>query len=331
MNTRDHTKKAKGISVTLRSPSRVVLIGLNLVVYYFLYRWLTANIDPDRLAGYLKQIPDWAILGSLSINIAALSLYGVRMSLLLGRGFQDSFSIINIGYALNTVMPLRLGEPLKLYLGHWLYSIPMAGLLAASVMEKLVDLGKLLLLGGIVLAFAAGKIIQINVLLPITVFGVAAIFAFILFRIYIVRIVRMLPKGSRLRRLSIEVHKHAGDYSFGRILFVTTGIWILNIALVYFTFNSYLPGVRIDLLDAVALLLILALAVAVPGAPGGLGFFEAGIVAYLTQKFHIDNEESLAAAVVFHFVITVPQVILTGWLIAKCNKVRRVRNSNLHG
>ena len=310
------------IRAVLSSPSKLILIGLNLFIYYLLLRWLSDNIHLGRFAGYLHGISFWAILGSLATNTTVLSLYGVRMSLLLRRSFQDSFTIINVGYALNTIVPLRLGEAMKIYMAHRLYSVPMISLFSASVAEKLFDLFSLLLLGGIVVAFAAGKLIQINVLLPITIFVVAAVCAIILFRVYIVRIVRMLPKRSRLRRLFIELHKHANDYSFSRTSLATTGIWVLSVAQIYVTFNSYLPGVRVDLLDAVSLLLILALAVAVPGAPAGLGLFEAAIVAYLTQKFHIDNEAALAAAVVFHFVIIGSQLILTGCLVAmwKWNK-----------
>ena len=137
----------------------------------------------------------------------------------------------------------------------------------------------------------------------------------IVFRIYIVSIVKLLPKGGRLRRISIELHKHASSYPVRHVLAVSVAIWVLNIALVFFTFNTYLPDLRITILDAVTLLLVLALAIAIPAAPAGLGLFEAGIVAYLTQKFGVGNEEALAAATVFHLVITLPQVLMTALLL----------------
>jgi hypothetical protein len=237
------------------------------------------------------------------------------MALLLGRDFRTAFSIINIGYALNTLLPLRLGEAIKIYLSHRLFGTPLTGIFAASVAEKLIDLAKILLLGAIVVVFAAGEFIQTSALLSVIVLVAMGIGVVALFHLYIVRIVKLLPRGSRLRRISIELHKHASGYPLRRILAVTTGIWILNIALVFFSFNTYLPEVSIGILDAIALLLVLALAIAIPSAPAGLGLFEAGIVAYLTQKSGVGNEAALAAAVVFHLVITLPQLVMTGWLL----------------
>lgn len=299
----------------LRSPPRLGLIGLNLGVYYLLLRWLSENIQFGKLMDHVGQIPVWALLGSLAINLAALTLYGARMALLLGRGFRVAFSVVNIGYALNTLIPMRLGEVAKIYLSHRFYGIPVVGIFSASVAEKLADLLKLLMLGAVVAAFAAGELIQTSVLVPLgflVVIGVAALF---LFRLYIVRIVKLLPKGSRLRRIFIELHKHAGSYSISRVLAISVAIWALNVTVVFFTFNTYLPDLHIGILDAAAMLLILALAIAIPAAPAGLGLFEAGIVAYLTQRLGAGNEAALAAAAVFHLVIALPQLVIAGWLL----------------
>lgn len=232
-----------------------------------------------------------------------------------GEGFSVAFVIVNIGYALNSVIPLRLGDALKVVIAHRLYLIPLTALFTASVVEKLVDVLKLSLLGGVVVAFAAGSFIQVGVLLPLAVLAAGVAGAIVFSRIFIVRIVRLLPKGTRLRRIFIELHKHTGSYPLGRIFAATAGIWALNVALVHFTFNTYLSGLELSILDAATLFLILALSVAVPSAPAGLGLFEAGAVAYLTQTTGVGNEAALAAAGVFHMVISLPPVIMTGLLL----------------
>ena len=317
-----HPEQHHGLQKLLRSPSRLALVGLNLVVYYFLLRWLAENVHADRFMDHLGQIPAWALLGSLFINQMTLVLHGVRMALLLGRDISTGYSIINIGYALNTLIPLRLGEAMKMYLGQRLYGTPLVGIFAASVAEKLADLFKLLLLGIVVVVFTTGELIQTGVL-----FSVAALIflggtAFILFRLYIVRIVKRLPKRGRLRRISIELHKHAGSYPVRRVLTISFCIWTLNIALVFFSFNTYLPGLHISLLDATTLLLIVSFAIAIPSAPAGIGLFEAGIVAYLTQKSGVGNEAALAVAAAFHFIITIPQLLIAGWLLLNRRKAR---------
>ncbi len=306
---------SKKIALKFRNPSRFGLIVLNIVVYYLLARWLSDNIQFGKLMDHLEQIPVWALLGSIAINMAALVLYGVRMALLLGRRFRVAFSIINLGYALNTLIPLRLGEAMKIYLGNRLFGIPLVGIFSATAAEKLVDLLKLLLLGTMVAAFAASALIQTSILFPITLLVAMGAGIFFVFRLYILRIVKLLPQGSRLRRISIELHKHAGSYPISQILTVSVAILTLNILLVYFTFNTYLPDLQISTLDAAVILLIIGLAIAMPAVPAGIGLFEAGIVAYLTQKFGVGNEAALAAAAVFHLVITVPQLGITASLL----------------
>ena len=306
--------------VFLRSPAKLALIALNLVVYYLLLRWFVGNIHLGKMIDYLEQISIWAIIGSLSINMMALGLYGVRMMLLLNRNFYTAFSIVNIGYALNTLIPLRIGDVMKMYLGHKYYEVPLIGIFSASVAEKLVDLFKLLLLGIVVVVFTASQMIQTSLLFSVAILVLLGATAFTIFRLYIVRIIKLLPRKSRLRRISIEMHKHASSYQIKQIMGISLAIWLLNVVLVFFTFNTYLIGINISLLDAATLLLILSFAIAIPSAPAGIGLFEAAIVAYLTQFSGVSNEAALAAAVVFHVIITVPQLLITAWLLLSRNR-----------
>lgn len=304
-----------GVSKWLRSPSKLALIGLNLVICYLLLRWVADNIQLDMLLDYIRQIPAWVLLGALAFNLSALALYGVRMALLLGRDFRTGFSIVNIGYALNTLIPLRLGDAMKMYLSHKLYKTPLVGVFAASVAEKLADLFNLLLLGVAVAVFTAGELVQVNVLLPVAALVCLGGAGLVLFRLYSVRIVKLLPKRSRLRRVFIELCKHARGYSVRHILVISFGIWALNVAIIFFSFNTYLPELHVSLLDAATLLLILSFAIAIPSTPAGIGLFEAAIIAYLTQKLGINSEAALAVATVFHLVAILPQLAIAGWLL----------------
>lgn len=299
----------------MRSPSSLVLIALNLAVCVFLAQWVSENIHPERLVEQIGRIPIDAILVSIAINFAALMIYGVRMAMLLGCNFRTAFAIVNIGYSLNTLMPLRLGEAAKIYFAHRLFGTPLTAIFAASVAEKLFDLAKLLLLALLVAGFAARDLLPSSIFLSIAILLAGAVAGVAVFRRNIIGIVRLLPKGGRLRRVSIELHKHASGYPLIRILLVSLAIWAANVAIVHYAFNAYLPGVRVDFVDSVVLLLILALAVAVPGAPAGVGLFEAGMVAYLTQRLGAGNEAALAAATVFHLVISLPQLAVTGAIL----------------
>ncbi len=322
MSLGEHSRKWK---TRLRNPSILGLLGFNLLAYCMLLKWLIESIQYDKVIDQLQQIPAWAVLGSLAINLATLAVYGVRMSVLLGKDFRVAFAVVNIGYALNTLIPLRLGEALKIYLCKELFGINFAGLISASAAEKLVDLLKLLLIGLVFIAFTAGELIRSNLMLLLVCFVVIGSCTLFLLRFKIVWFVKLLPKGGRFRRFLIELHNHVASYPIGYILMISGAIWILNIFLLLFTFNNFLIDLHIDILDAMGLLLIIALAISIPAAPAGIGMFEAGIVAYLTQKFGVDNESALAAAVVFHLVITIPQLVISGCLIVIRNLNRGPR------
>lgn len=294
---------------------RSAIIALNAVIYFLLIRWAFKNIDFSALLIYLERIPAWAIVGSLVVSLAILIVYGVRMAVLLERGFGVSFGVVNIGYALNTVLPFRLGDAMKIFLCHRLFQIRISALLGATLAEKLIDLTAIILLGGGLVVFSASRFVNAGMLVPLIVVVAGIAVGVAIFRIYLARFVHMLPKNGGLRRGVIALHRQLRNYRAGPFILATSAVWALNIALTWFTFNTYLPGVHVDLLDAIALLVITALVIAIPSAPAGIGLFEAGIVAYLHQKVGIGNEAALAAATVYHVVIIVPQTGLAGlWL-----------------
>jgi uncharacterized membrane protein YbhN (UPF0104 family) len=92
--------------------------------------------------------------------------------------------------------------------------------------------------------------------------------------------------------------------------FFTLSIWATNILLVFVAFRTLLHDVALSLFDAMTLLLIAALAIAVPASPAGLGVVEAGIVAYLTGFHGVEKEQALSAALAYHFAIMTPHTLI---------------------
>lgn len=291
--------------------SKIALLVLNAIGYSLLLYWATDNIDSERLAAHFAAIPAAGILTSLAIYLTTLALYGMRMALLLKAGFLASFSIVNLGYTLNALIPLRLGEGFKIVLGHRLYGFPLTALFSASVAEKLADILKLLLLGIFVVTLAAGPVVFESILIPVMLASLLAIGTIALARKYVIVLIRFLPKRSGLRRAYIELHKHSGDYPLGLVIALTIAIGGTNIALIFIAVNGYLPGVTFSVIDAITLFLVLAFAVALPSAPAGLGLFEGGAVVYLTQKIGASADAALAVATVLHLVIILPPLIFT--------------------
>jgi len=298
---------------------RLILVGANLLLYFFLIRWAANNIDFHVLLADLGRIPPAAVAISVTGNVIALLLYGLRTSRLLGQRFSVALTIVNLGFALNLVMPFRLGDVTKIYLGRRMFGIRFSQMLSAAFAEKLIDLGSLILLGGIIVAFSSSRFLNAGTLAPVAVLVAAVIGGVLGFRLFLPRFIHLAPKQRGIRRGVVALHRQLNSYKSFTVYLTTVGIWCLSVAVSYYSFNAYIPGVHVDLYDAVAILVISALAIAVPSAPAGIGLYEAGIVAYLQQK-GVAAEAALAAASIFHFAITLPQAVMAVglmWLAPK--------------
>jgi uncharacterized membrane protein YbhN (UPF0104 family) len=298
---------------------RLILVGANLLLYFFLIRWVVNNINFHVLLADLGRIPPAAIVISITGNVIALLLYGLRTSRLLGRRFPVALTIVNLGFALNLVLPFRLGDVTKIYLGRRMFDIRFSQMLSAAFAEKLIDLGSLIVLGGILAAFSSSRFVNAGTLAPVALLVVAVIGGVLAFRLFLPRFIHLAPKRRGIRRGVVGLHRQLNSYKSVTVYLTTAGIWCLSVGVSYYSFNAYIPGLHVDLFDAVAILVISALAIAVPSAPAGIGLYEAGIVAYLRQK-GVEAEAALAAASIFHLAITLPQAIMAVglmWLVPK--------------
>jgi glycosyltransferase 2 family protein len=301
---------------------RAILIGANLLLYFFLIRWAIKNIDFHVLLADLGRISPGAVAVSVTGNVVLLLLYGLRMSRLLGRRFFVALTVVNLGYALNLVLPFRIGDVTKIYLGRRMFGIRISQMVSATFAEKLIDLGSLIVLGGIIVAFSSSHFVNAGTLAPVALLVAAVICAILAFRMFLPRFVNLTPKRGGIRRGIIALHRQLNSYKSTTVYIATAGIWCLSIGVSYYSFNAYISGLHMGLLDAAAILVITALAVAVPSAPGSIGLYEAGIVAYLQQK-GVDAEAALAAASIFHLANTLPPALMTAvllWLAPKQGK-----------
>lgn len=286
------------------------LLALNLCLFLLFTYWLIEHIDFRVLLNQFSRIPIWATLGATVIYLGALLMYGLRMALILDCSVALGCKVITLGYALNTVMPFRLGELLKIVLANRFWGIQKTQMLAASVMEKVADLSKLVLFTGLIVFISGIRSTALAAALPLVVAIVVAIVGIALGQAHILKVIRWLPKRRDIRREVIKLHKHINAYPLGFIFIATMGIWIINVELIFFSINSFLPQASLSFANAAILYFLLSLAVAVPSAPAGIGIFEAVTMAFLSHTSGVGYEAGLAAATVLHAVISLPQLLL---------------------
>lgn len=315
MNSRSQLKNnpaAKSMKYISRRGGYVALI-LNVLLFAFMSYWLYYNIKFADLILELKQIPLNGILMAMAMNVFVLLFYASRIAVMLGGGLTSCFIITNIGFTFNSIMPFRAGEGIKIYFAHSYYDYSIGRISAAVLLEKLYDLTAIIILSLLVLARSNSSIINYHMLV-----AAALIIVIIFSGIFIFRskgVIWSLPDWSIVKTARLDaVFKQAellvASHSMARVALFTASIWITNVSLVFILFKTLLPEIDFGFIQAMTLLIIGALAIAVPSSPAGLGIFEAGIVAYLVNGFGVQNERAISAALAYHFSITAPHTLI---------------------
>jgi glycosyltransferase 2 family protein len=306
--------------------AKSIVLAANITIFIGLLVWVRNNVSFDAVLVYLTAVPPGVVLLALGLNLGLLLVYGWRLSCLLERQFLPSLATATLGFGLNGILPFRLGELAKIAYANALFAIPPVSLAAATAVEKLFDLGALTLLGlwsmqsqnlkfgfanGVVVAilqlFVAGSLLLIGGLWAVHRYRHAA--------------------GDRAAWLFAAVDlllRKGNPRTFIAIVLWTAMIWLITIAMIFVIYAAMFT--RFSVSDAVILSLIVALAIAVPSAPAGLGIVEAGIVGYLHQVLDVDPNQALAAALAFHFVTSFPQILtavtIVGWNLNVMERLR---------
>jgi uncharacterized membrane protein YbhN (UPF0104 family) len=189
-------------------------------------------------------------------------------------------------------------------------------MIMAAGVEKALDLAMIAVLASSIFFLVDFRIVGESFLLAALAGIVATVGALFVWRAHGHVIARRLAASA----LAQAVHGFLAEQTRpGRVAGIagfTFVIWTLNVLSTWVAIYGLVPTAAFGVIDAVAILLISVLAIAIPSAPAGLGVFEAGIVAYLTQRLAVPSEPAVMAAIVFHLVVSAPQVILMAIILA---------------
>jgi uncharacterized protein (TIRG00374 family) len=142
---------------TLLKRWRIGLLGVivSVLAIYFIVSQVSVAALGDALihARYVYLLPTFALLVIALIPRALRWRVLLSGSLPLGR----TFSIMNVGYLVNGVLPLRVGELARAYLGtRAVPPVPIFKTISTLIVERLLDLLAVIVL--LLLALAGGPI-----------------------------------------------------------------------------------------------------------------------------------------------------------------------------
>jgi uncharacterized protein (TIRG00374 family) len=324
------------------------VVGITATVFFL---WLTLhNVRWHQVAAHLREANWWLLGASVLISTLGMHVRALRWRPLLepvapGIPFRPRIAAVCIGFGANNVFPARLGEFARAFVLSRQARIPLPAAFASLVVERALD-------GIVLLAFLLGSmalpgfpeitgdaavrhaVTVVVILVSVMLSGALALAFFPRFTIGVTERVAgvVLPQAFR-RPLVDALHAFASGLHVlrsPRLLAVaaawTVAQWLFlatSFLLAFRAFGITEPGYG----GAVFLQSIIALAVAIPAAPGFFGVFEAASVWGL-GFWQVEHARAVSFAIGFHLLGWLTVTGLGAWYAARLGiRVRDLRSS----
>lgn len=292
----------------------LVLFGL------FLY-W---SQDPWKMVETMLQANPVYILPAVAVYFVGIWLRAARWRLLMSPfaavRTERLFRVILIGFAVNNVLPLRLGELVRTFLLRQSHGVPIASSLATVLIERLLDV--FVLCGILTIVLLTGQ--PRGWLLPaagtaatITAAGVVGLLVVLVVPRRLLE--RLFALGVGIAR---RVHRRLGNLAEsvvdglrvledGRAVLAIVPLsilcWAAELGLYYFLALSL--NVHAGPLGLAAGMVIANLATVLPSPPGYVGTFDIALQGTLTESFGVPDVTAGAFTLLTHAVLLVPVVV----------------------
>jgi uncharacterized protein (TIRG00374 family) len=230
------------------------------------------------------------------------------------------FRIILIGFAVNNVLPLRLGELVRTFLLRKSHGVPIASTLATVLIERLLDVfalcgimtvvlllgqprGWLLAAAGTAATITAGGVVGLIIVLAVPRSLLEQLFAFgvgIAGRIH-----------RRFGNLASSVVDGLRVLEDGRAVMAIVPLsilcWAAELGLYYFLALSL--DLEAGPLGLAAGMVIANLATVLPSPPGYVGTFDIALQGTLIESFGVPEVTAGAYTLLTHAVLLIPVVV----------------------
>lgn len=292
----------------------LVLFGL------FLY-W---SEDPWKLVETMLQVNPVYIVPAIAIYFVGIWLRAARWRLLLAPfaavRTRRLFAIILIGFAVNNVLPLRLGELVRTFLLRQSNGVPIASSLATVLIERLLDIFALcgILTAVLVMAQPRGWLLAAaGTAATITAAGVVGLLIVLVVPRAMVE--RLFTAGIEIAgRIHLKLGKLASSVVDGlrvledgrtvlKIVPLSILCWAAELGLYYFL--ALAMNMDAGALGLAAGMVIANLATVLPSPPGYVGTFDIALQRTLTESFGVPDVTAGAFTLLTHAVLLVPVVV----------------------
>jgi len=297
----------------LRSPAFRAFAGVVISVVALVIA--VRGVDLAQTADVLRSAsPGWVAL-MLAFSVLDISLRGARWQRLMAPIRQIPYvrmlGYLLIGYLANNVLPARLGELVRSHYVGDREGVSRTTALGTVVVERVIDTTAVVLIaaGSVLLLHVRGVVANV-VLVGLAVSAIlvtALALGIVAHRLpfsdrLIERVERWPTVVSLASRLRGGLAVAADPRTVGAAVVLTLLAW--SMSFLAFTAAGQAVGVQMTLGEAALLASGVALATAIPSAPGYLGTFELAAVG-LAQTFGVAAGPAFALALLAHVGILV--------------------------
>jgi len=268
-----------------------------------------------RSADYRYLLP--AVLLSALVQLLRSYRWGVILEPLKKIDQWSLFSVTSVGFMAISLLPVRMGEFVRPYLISRKSGIRLGASLATIVVERVFDMLTLMIVLLLIIMSSRTKLIE----LPPWIFRSACIVLLITIPLLLVlifvaikrdasvkgvdRIISLLPHAfsERLTRLfhsfldGLQILPDWRKTAYLALLSLIT--WLLIGLINYTLFKSFSSMAHLSLAAAFTVLLITALGITLPTAPGFVGNYHFFCVLGLSL-FKIEKADALTYAILLH-------------------------------
>lgn len=296
---------------------RHIKVGaLGIIVSLLAIYFIVVQIDAERFFSTLLTADYRFLIPCIFFLVLGLFTRAFRWRVLLTNQlpYNRAFSIMNVAYLVNGILPMRIGEVARIYLTTRVKNpIPAMQTASTIVIERLLDL-----LAVVVMMLLALTVAPVPPQLQYAgaIGAGMAICGFIVL-IAVARqrkmteqfILWLTTKIPLLARMRIE--KFVGDFldglmpildlrSLSQAIFWTLFSWILSVTAGYILMFAFFE--QGDLVATMLFIAAAALAVALPAVPGNIGTYEASILLALVALGYEQSDAAIAFAITVHVV-----------------------------
>lgn len=308
---------------------------LGLAIAAFLIWWLLRHEDPAEVWSHVRDANFGLLALAVLVTTAVFPLRAIRWRYFLAPAQADSpfrsrFAAVCVGFMANNLLPARAGELARAYAYSRLEPVSTATALATLVVERFLDGVVILLLLVVALAhpdFPSGALPDE---LVVGVRGASLFLAVVLLVCLVLlafpeRSLRaattvahaLLPTRIAAALVTFAEHIVAGLASMrGWRLLLPAFAWSLAVWTMQslsFWIGFFAFGIELPFAAALLANATVALAVAVPSAPGYVGTFHAGAKLALTDIYGVAAASALGFAFGWHLGGFIPITLMGLW------------------